>query len=474
MSFTVVIVGRPNVGKSTLFNRLAGKKLALVDDTPGVTRDRREGDGHVGDLSFRIVDTAGLEEGAAATLSGRMRKQTESAFAAADFALMLIDARAGVTPMDQHFADWIRKISIPVILAVNKCEGKAGEAGLYEAFSLGLGEPVPISAEHGEGMAELYQAFLGMADKLGLDTSPGTQDEEETAAFPHDLEEGDLEYEFREAEQATRGPVNLSIVGRPNAGKSTLINHMIGEDRMITGPEPGLTRDSIGIDWAYQGRAIKLFDTAGLRKKARVINKLEKLSVADSLRAIRFAHVVVLLLDAELGFEKQDVKIADRVITEGRALVIGVNKWDLPEDRSKVTAKIDDVIERTMPRAKGLPVVYFSARTGKGVEKLMAAVMKAYDQWNSRVSTSPFNRWLAATIDKHPPPAPKGNRIKIRYGAQIKARPPTFALFANRPEVLPASYINYMENELRKAFNLWGTPIRFLFRKTKNPFRPKK
>ncbi|MEH6525234.1 MAG: ribosome biogenesis GTPase Der [Sneathiella sp.] len=441
MSFTVAIIGRPNVGKSTLFNRLVGKKLALVDDTPGVTRDRREGDARIGSLKFKIVDTAGLEESFDDSLEGRMRRQTEIALDEADVALMLIDARAGVTPLDKHFANWLRKIKIPVILLANKCEGKSGATGLYESFGLGLGEPISLSAEHGEGMGELFDALLPFEK-----TDDDNPDGEETR------------------------PLQLAIVGRPNAGKSTLVNHLIGEDRMLTGPEAGVTRDAIAVEWEFEGQPIKLVDTAGLRRRARVQKKLEKLSVADSLRVIKMAEIVVLLIDAEETFEKQDLTIASHVIEEGRALVLAVNKWDTVKDRPGTMKLIRDRLSISLPQVKGIPVVTLSALTGRGVEKLLPTVLEVYGLWNKRVPTSRLNRWLEIMLEQHPPPMAKGRRLKVRYITQVKARPPTFSLFMSSRGELPESYIRYLVNGMRQDFEWPAVPIRLYTRTGKNPY----
>ncbi len=454
MSFTVAIIGRPNVGKSTLFNRLVGKRLALVDDTPGVTRDRREGEGRLGPLSFRVIDTAGLEEGKGEALSARMRRQTDAALDEADIVLFMIDARVGVTPLDRHFAEWVRKKPAPVVLLANKCEGKRADPGLFEAFALGLGEPIALSAEHGDGLGELYDAIEKIAREKGLLEEPDEDQAEEA----------------EEAEDAEPKVLQLAIVGRPNAGKSTLVNRLLGEERQITGPEAGLTRDSIALAWTWQDRPVRLFDTAGLRRKARVHEKLEKLSVADALRAVQFAHVVVVMVDATLGFEKQDLSIADLVVREGRALVIAVNKMDEVADRKAALKAVYDTLERSLPQVRGVPVLPISALTGAGLDKLMPAVTRVYEIWNRRVSTSALNRWLEEVIAHHPPPADKGRRVRIRYMSQIKTRPPTFVFFVNRPEALPTSYVRYLANELRADFKLDGVPLRLLTRRGKNPY----
>ncbi|HLM40424.1 MAG TPA: ribosome biogenesis GTPase Der, partial [Microvirga sp.] len=399
MTPTVAIVGRPNVGKSTLFNRLVGKKLALVDDRPGVTRDRREGEARLGDLEFRIIDTAGLEEATEESLLGRMRAQTEAAIEDADVILFLIDARVGILPADRPFAEMVRRSGRPVILVANKAEGGAGMAGAYDAFSLGLGDPVPLSAEHGEGLADLFEALMPY--------------------FPNPTED-----EEGEEEEDPNKPLQVAIVGRPNAGKSTLINRMVGEDRLLTGPEAGITRDSISIDWQWRGRPIKLFDTAGLRKRARVEDKLEKLSVADALRAVRFAEVVVILLDATIPFEKQDLSIVDLVEQEGRALVIGVNKWDLVADQPGLLKDLKEKATRLLPQVRGAPVVPLSGLAGSGIDPLMKAILGVYETWNRRISTAKLNQWLGEATGANPPPAVSGRRIKIRYMTQVKSRPP--------------------------------------------------
>ena len=442
----VAIIGRPNVGKSTLFNRLVGRKLALVDDQPGVTRDRREGEARIGDLDFIAIDTAGLDEAAPGSLAGRMRAQTEAAVRAADLSLFLIDARTGVTPLDAHFADTLRTIGKPVVLVANKAEGRAGEAGVLEAFSLGLGEPVAISAEHGEGMAALY-------DALAAHRGEGEEDEGEP-------EPG------AEEDRAIR----VAVVGRPNAGKSTLINRLIGEERLLTGPEAGITRDSISVDWTWRERRFRLFDTAGLRRKARVEGKLEKLAVGETLRAIRFAEVVVLVLDAAEAFDKQDLQIADLVEREGRVLVIAIDKWDLVADRQPAFADLREKAERLLPQVRGVALVTVSGLTGEGLDRLVEQVVHAYEVWNRRLPTAKLNRWLAAMVERHPPPAVSGRRIKLRYLTQAKARPPSFVAFCSRPEALPEAYRRYLVNALRDDFKFPGVPIRLMLRKGENPF----
>ena len=438
----IAIVGRPNVGKSTLFNRLVGRRLALVDDRPGVTRDRREGDVAFGGLHFRVIDTAGLEEADADTLVGRMRAQTQAAILAADVVLFVIDARAGVLPADQPFAELVRRAGCPVVLIANKAEGGAGLSGAYEAFSLGLGDPIPFSAEHGEGLGTLHEALR------------------------EHLPEQDNEAEDDPQGRALR----VAVVGRPNAGKSTLINRMIGQDRLLVGPEAGITRDAISLDWEWRGRRIKLFDTAGMRRRARIDDKLEKLAVSDGLCAVRFAEVVVVLLDATIPFEKQDLTIVDLVESEGRALVIGLNKWDLVADQPGLLKSLREDCTRLLPQVRGVPVVALSGLAGDGLDRLMQAVTKAAEVWDSRVSTARINDWLNQATQANPPPAVSGRRIKIRYATQVKSRPPHFALFGNQLHALPKSYTRYLVNGLREAFDLPGVPIRLSLRTTKNPF----
>ena len=467
MSATVAIIGRPNVGKSTLFNRLVGKKLALVDDTPGVTRDRRPGDAKLGDLAFTVVDTAGLEEADAESLSGRMRAQTEEAIRTADVVLFVIDARAGLLPLDRTFAEMVRRTDVPVILVANKAEGRAGEAGAWEAWELGVGDPVAISAEHGEGMADLYEALRPHLDRI--DAVEEDVAETATPVFDPDAE---VDEDAAEAERR-KMPLRITVTGRPNAGKSTLINRLIGEDRMLTGPEAGITRDSISVDWTWHDRPVKLFDTAGLRRKSRVQDKLEKLSVADALRAVRFAEVVVVCLDATIPFEKQDLQIVDLVVKEGRALVIALNKWDLIEDRAKAWKDMRETCDRLLPQVRGVPLVRISGLMGDGLDELMKAVESVHRLWNSRVSTSRLNRWLEGVLERHPPPAVSGRRIKIRYATQAKTRPPHFIVFCSRPEVLPESYSRYLVNDLRERFDLAGVPLRLSLRGGDNPYHDK-
>jgi len=454
MTKTIAIVGRPNVGKSTLFNRLAGRRLALVDPTPGLTRDRKEAEADILGEPVRIIDTAGLEDADPGSISGKMRQQTLKGIREADLVLFLIDARAGVTPLDRAFADLVRETGKPALAVANKCEGKAAESGYYEAFSLGLGEPVAISAEHGEGISD-----LGMEILAALKPAKDDVEEEDVEPTP-DPKEGIK-------------PIRIAVVGRPNAGKSTLINALIGEDRLITSPEPGTTRDSIAVDLVHAGRKLKLFDTAGLRRKSRVIEAAEKLSVGDALNAIRFAEVVILLVDATHPFESQDLQIGELVVNEGRALMIGVNKWDLIEDRAETLRGIRAVAEHTFADVKGLPIIPVSAQSGKGLDKLLAGALDVYAAWNRRLPTAGLNRWLNEALQRHPPPALAGKRIRLRYMTQANARPPTFVAFCSQPSGLPKSYVRYLINGIREAFDLPGTPIRFQLRKGENPYARK-
>jgi len=454
----IALVGRPNVGKSTLFNRLVGKRLALVDDTPGVTRDRREGAGRLGDLEFTVIDTPGLEEAPAAALEGRMREQTDRAVEEADLCLFIVDARAGVTPLDQTFAAILRSSGKPVVLLANKAEGARGEAGVYDAYELGVGDPIPVSAEHGEGMGDLFAAMEPHFE------APEMQGEIEAAN-----EEEDWDNPLK--------PLRVAIVGRPNAGKSTLVNRLIGEDRLLTGPEAGITRDSIGVEWRWQGPdrewPVKLFDTAGMRKKARVQTKLEKLSVSDSLRAIRFAEVVVLLLDAGSPFEKQDLQIADLALREGRALVLAVNKWDLVEDKAQVMGELREKADRLLPQAPGAPIVTLSALKGSGLGKLMPAITSLYVDWNARVKTPDLNEWLQEAVSRHTPPAVAGRRIRFKYISQTKTRPPTFVAHCNLAQDVPAAYKRYLINGIRDAFDIKAVPIRLAMKSSDNPYANK-
>jgi len=447
MSFTVAIVGRPNVGKSTLFNRLVGRRLALVDDRPGVTRDRREGEGRLGDLEFTVIDTAGLEDSAPDSLSGRMRAQTETAMAQADAIMFMIDARSGATAVDRAFANLVRKSDKPTILIANKMEGTAGEAGRVEAYALGLGEPVPISAEHNEGMVDLYDALRAALPER-------TAQQIEAAAEP-----------------TGPHPIRVAIVGRPNAGKSTLINRLIGEERLLPAPEDGTTRDSIAVDFDWNGQKFRIHDTAGLRRRSRIDEKLEKLSVADTLNAVRFAEVVVVLLDVENAFEEQDQRIADLIEQEGRAIVIAVNKWDLKEKKVGAISKLREQAEDKLRQMKGVPLVAVSGLTGEGLDRLMQAIVDAYAVWNKRVPTAALNRWFDDALSAHPPPAVSGRRLKLNYITQAKSRPPSFVLFCTRSDALPDAYKRYLVNSLRETFDLPGTPIRLTLREKDNPFR---
>jgi len=441
---TVAIVGRPNVGKSTLFNRLVGKKLALVDDRPGVTRDRREGEASLLGLDFRIIDTAGYEDEDPQTLPGRMRTQTEAAVRDADVALFLIDAREGITPLDSEIGRWLRAGETPVVVVANKAESRAGEAGVLDAYRLGLGDPIPLSAEHGEGIADLFEALLPLVERDGEEEA---EDEEDSGA-----------------------PLKLAIVGRPNAGKSTLVNRMLGEERLITGPEAGITRDSISLDWQWQGKSVRIVDTAGLRKQAKITDKLERLSRADAKRAIDMAEVVVVLLDATRGLESQDLRIAEQVIDEGRALVIAINKWDVAKNASSLFNGVKGALEEGLAQIKGVPVLTVSAKTGKGIDQLLGAAFELREQWSRRIGTGELNRWFEAAIEANPPPAPGGKRIKLRYITQVKMRPPSFVVFGTRTSELPESYRRYLLNSLRRELGLGPVPLRLTMRSSKNPF----
>ena len=474
MSFSLAIVGRPNVGKSTLFNRLVGKRLALVDDQPGVTRDLREGAARLADLRFTVIDTAGLEDVTDDSLQGRMRRLTERAVDMADVCLFMIDARTGITPTDLVFADILRKRATHVILAANKAEGAAADAGVIEAYSLGLGEPIRLSAEHGEGLNDLYTHLMPLADAFAekarddapeVDVDVSEEDEDEDAV--------------RVPTKAK--PLQVAVVGRPNAGKSTLINQIVKEDRLLTGPEAGITRDAISLmtEWAGPDGIpvpMRIFDTAGMRKKAKVQEKLEKLSVSDGLRAVKFAEVVVVLLDAEIPFEQQDLRIADLAEREGRAVVIAVNKWDIEEDRQGKLKDLKESFERLLPQLRGAPLITVSAKTGRGLDRLHQAIMRAYEMWNRRVTTAQLNRWLSGMMEAHPPPAPQGKRIKMKYMTQAKTRPPGFVVMCSHPDKVPESYNRYLVNGLRIDFDMPGTPIRLWMRgqSDANPYKGRK
>ena len=472
MTFTLAIVGRPNVGKSTLFNRLVGKRLALVDDQPGVTRDLREGAARLGDLRFVVIDSAGLEMAEDDSLQGRMRRLTERAVDEADVCLFVIDARIGVTAADEYFADILRKRAKHVIVAANKAEGRAGESGAMEAWGLGLGEPLRISAEHGEGMDDLYRVLMPLSDQIEAERPTPVAAETDVDLSEADAESGEGAEDWRPS--AAR-PLQLAVIGRPNAGKSTLINKIIGEDRLLTGPEAGITRDSISVATEFMGTPMRIFDTAGMRKRAKVTDKVEKLSVADGLRAVRFAEVVVVLLDVAIPFEQQDLRIADFAETEGRAVVVAANKWDLEDDKPQKLNELRANFEKLLPQLKGAPLVTVSARTGKGLDRLHAAILKAHEVWNRRISTARLNQWLGAMIESHPPPAPGGRRIRLRYMTQVKTRPPAFVVKATHTDKLPDSYQRYLVNGLRQDFDMPGTPIRLFFRDQggDNPFKEK-
>jgi GTP-binding protein len=465
MSFTLAIVGRPNVGKSTLFNRLVGRRLALVDDQPGVTRDLREGDAHLGGVRFTVIDTAGLEEATDESLQGRMRALTERAVDMADVCLFMIDARDGVLPADRVFAQILRKKSARVILAANKAEGRAGEEGYYDAFSLGLGEPVQLSAEHGEGMDELAHILRPIADEF-----------EKRQINPETDVDVDEEGGGAERIISSEKPLQIAVIGRPNAGKSTLINQILQEDRLLTGPEAGITRDAISINLNWEGVYTRIWDTAGIRKKAKVQAKLEKLSVSDGLRAVKFSEVVVVLLDADIPFEQQDLRIADLAEREGRAVIVAVNKWDIENEKQDKLKDIREKFTRLLPQLRGAPLVTVSAKTGRGIDRLHKAIMAAHAVWNTRISTAKLNRWLESMLEMHPPPAPGGRRIRIRYMTQVKTRPPTFVAMCSHPDLLPTAYSRYLVNGLRESFDMPGTPIRLFIRSQsdKNPYRDKK
>ena len=449
MPFTVVLVGRPNVGKSTLFNRLIGARRALVDNRPTVTRDRREGEAHLGDLSFTVIDTAGLEHAGKTSLSGKMHAQTVAAMAHADAVLFLVDARAGITSADRSFADLARKSGKPIILVANKSEGKVGDVAALESYALGFGDPVAMSAEHGEGLAALYDALRAALPEATAKSGP-----DEIAA--------------REK------PIRIAVVGRPNTGKSTLINRLLGQERLLTGPESGTTRDAIAVDFVWRGRTLRVHDTAGLRRRSRIVEKIEKLAAADARDAIRFAEVVVVLMDAQAPFVEQDIRIADLVEQEGRAIIIAINKMDLIARQPNVRQRLRQNADRLLPQIKGVPLVLVSALTGEGLDQLMEAAMESRAVWNRRVPTAALNRFLGEAVGNHPPPAVKGRRLRLDYMTQPKSRPPTFILFAARAASLPDTYRRYLVNGLREAFSLPGTPIRLNVRAKGNPYAGRK
>ncbi|MGE4326167.1 MAG: ribosome biogenesis GTPase Der [Pseudodonghicola sp.] len=475
MSFSLAIVGRPNVGKSTLFNRLVGKRLALVDDQPGVTRDLREGEARLGDLRFTVIDTAGLEDATDDSLQGRMRRLTERAVDMADVCLFLIDARVGVTPTDEIFAEILRKRSAHVILAANKAEGAAADAGVLEAYGLGLGEPIRLSGEHGEGLNDLYSQLMPISDEFAERAAQDAPEIEVEIDEDVDFDDDGEEIAATPVPTAAK-PLQVAVVGRPNAGKSTLINKILGEDRLLTGPEAGITRDAISLRIDWDGTPMRIFDTAGMRKKAKVQEKLEKLSVSDGLRAVKFAEVVVVLLDAAIPFEQQDLRIADLAEREGRAVVVAVNKWDVEENKQDKLRELKEAFDRLLPQLRGAPLVTVSAKTGKGLDRLHDAILRAYDVWNRRISTAKLNRWLIGMLEQHPPPAPQGKRIKLRYMTQAKTRPPGFVVMCSHPDKMPDSYTRYLVNGLRQDFNMPGTPIRLYMRgqNDKNPYKGRK
>jgi len=477
MTFSLAIIGRPNVGKSTLFNRLAGKKLALVHDTPGLTRDWREAEAHLMGLNFRVIDTAGLEESFDSSIQGRMRQQTERALARADMALLVVDARTGITPMDRHFADWLRRQNIPSALVVNKCESRSGAEGLYEAYELGLGEPIAISAEHGLGMEELYEILKPKVEEAeakaarfaALSAEEPEEDIEVLFQKYHEGDETGFGDEEVPAEDLSK-PIKIAIAGRPNVGKSTLLNAILGEERAMTGPEAGITRDAIHVDWEFGGRQLRLVDTAGLRRKAKVVNYIERMAVEDTLRAIRLAQVVVMVIDGETLFEKQDLTIAGHIIDEGRAMVVVVNKWDLVKEKEATLEELKHQLSTQLAQVRDIPIVTVSAIKGQRVEKVMQAVLDVYDLWNHRIGTGKLNRWLRMMESQNPAPLVNGRQNRLRYMTQIKARPPTFAIWVSRPDDYPETHQRYLINGLRRDFNMPATPVRLIIKTSRNPY----
>lgn len=477
MTFTLAIIGRPNVGKSTLFNRLAGKKLALVHDTPGLTRDWRDADARLSDISFRVIDTAGLEESFDESIQGRMRQQTERALARADMALLVVDARTGITPMDRHFADWLRRQNMPTALVVNKCESRAALDGMYEAYELGLGEPLAISAEHGLGMDDLYDLLRPKVEAAEAAAAARRGVEEEEAG--EDIER--LFQKYQEGDETGFGdeevpeedlskPIKIAIAGRPNVGKSTLLNAILGEERSMTGPEAGITRDAVHVDWEFGGRQLRLVDTAGLRRKAKVVNYIERMAVEDSLRAIRLAQVVVMVIDGETLFEKQDLTIAGHIAEEGRAMVLVVNKWDLVENKEETLDEIRHQLATSLAQLRDIPVVTISALKGKRIDKVMQAILDVYNLWNHRIGTGKLNRWLRIMETQNPAPLVNGRQNRLRYMTQIKARPPTFALWVSRPDDYPETHERYLINGLRRDFDMPATPVRMIIKTSRNPY----
>lgn len=469
----IALIGRPNVGKSTLFNRMAGKKLAIVNDTPGVTRDWREAEANLHGHAVKIIDTAGLEEAFDDSIQGRMRRQTEQAIDSCDVAVFMMDGRAGITPMDQHFAQFIRKRDLPIILVMNKCEGTRGMESIGEAYSLGLGDPIPVSAEHNEGIGVLYDAILDRCKDLLVDDDESNSDDQEDIITAN-VEEGDLDFDFAAGEPEEdniKRPIKVAVVGRPNAGKSTLVNTLLNTERVMTGPEPGVTRDAIAVDWQWQGQDFTLVDTAGLRKKAKVTHDIETAAGDDTYRAIRLAQIVILMVDGTLSLDKQDLNIASHVIEEGRILIIAVNKWDITEERTEALQRFKDRIQRSLAQLPDVPVLTISALKNKKVDDLMTAAMNAYENWNKRVPTGPLNRWLAGMESRHPAPLTQGRPNRLRYMTQIKTRPPTFAVWVSRPQDMPDSYRRYLTNNMREDFGIESVPIRLMLRTSNNPYK---